>query len=363
MGKGKSGGYPGQRQKVFPPPGSSVSRQLASPPQIPRRLPYDAMVDGSEYTSILDVVPPDGTDLIAELRKFLRDIEQVRQRPCLIYAANIIKPVDASIDLTDDLPFSEMVASVPAQSRAVDIFLVTGGGSGQQVVRFVERLRTRFDDVSFLIPSLCMSAGTLFALSGDNIWMDERASLGPIDPQVPTRDGRFVPAQALLVLLAELQRQGQKGIDDGVGVPWSLVRAIDTLDKKELGEAMTASAYAQNMASEFLERYKFRHWTRRAGSGTPVTPEYRRSRAQEVGMQLVNHERWKAHGHSITRDVLGSEIQLLIDSPDAALQRAMRRAWAMCHWSFEKTAIQKVFLAANYAFVKHAILAVQGPIQ
>jgi hypothetical protein len=39
--------------------------------------------------------------------------------------------------------------------------------------------------------------------------MDERAFLGPIDPQVLSKDGRWVPAQALITLLDKIQRDGE----------------------------------------------------------------------------------------------------------------------------------------------------------
>lgn len=360
MSKGKPPrNFGGPRPNIFqaPLPGVTVL-----PPARNIKSFFDVMQDGNEYNSIVGLIPANGTDVAQEVKKGIAEIEAIRGRPCLMYIGNTIRPVESSIDNTDDLPFTEMVASVPEGARDVDVLLVTGGGSGQQVVRFVERLRARFDRVSFLLPSLCMSAGTLFALSGDEIWMDERACLGPIDPQVPTRDGRYVPAQALLVLVNELQRQGQREMEQGRGVPWSLVRVIDTLDKKELGDAVTASAYAQTMASEFLEKYKFRNWTTRQTAGAAVSPEYRKQRAQEVGAQLVSHERWKSHGHSITREVLWNEIKLKIEHPAADLQRAMRRTWAVCHWIFDKTPVQKLLLASNYSYVKHTTMTVERTI-
>lgn len=319
------------------------------------------MVDGNEYGSIVDKVPPPHTNILDEVKKAIAEIEAIRQRPCIAYVGNIVRPGEGcSIDLSDDLPFAEMVQSAPQGQKSVDVFLATPGGSGQQVVRFVNSLRARFDEVDFIIPSLAMSAGTLFSLSGDHIWMNPQAALGPVDPQIPTKDGRYVPAQALLLLVQELQRQGQDALSAGQPVPWSAVRVIDSIDKKELGDAITATQYASNMASEFLERFKFRHWTHRQSSGLSVTPEYRRQRAIEVGRALVAHERWKSHGHSISREVLWDEIMLKIDHPEPALERAIRRAWAICYWVFDKTPIQKMLLARNYAYIRQIVMPAGG---
>ncbi len=172
--------------------------------QLPKSLPpgkrlvnslLDAMKDGREYESLVDCVPSKPLDLKSEFSRALADIEAIRGRPALLYAGNIISTQGSphiGISNFDELPFAEMVDQVPATARSVDVIVVTPGGSAQSVSYFVDKLRSRFDHVSFLIPYACMSAGTIWVLSGDEIWMDERAYLGPIDPQVVGREGRFV---------------------------------------------------------------------------------------------------------------------------------------------------------------------------
>lgn len=352
MGKGS----PARQQRRHP------SRQVAARPQEPvRSVPImqvdsllDSMHDGNEYQSIVDKVPRSGTNLFDELARAIGELEQIRARPCLVYVGNVVKKDEgeSSLDSSDDLPFREMVAKVPAKYRSVDIYLATRGGSAQQVSNFVNCLRARFDDVHFLIPSFCMSAGTLFALSGDQIWMTDRACLGPVDPQVPTAGGRYVPAQALLSLLSEIQQQGDEAMKKGLPVPWALVRAIDSLDKKELGEALTASQYAQSMASQFLQKYKFRNWTMRETSKTPVTEVDRAQRASEIAAALGSHDRWKSHGHSISRDVLWNELRLKIDHPDGNLNRSMVRLWAIVAYILDKSPIIKILASSDYRYAK-----------
>jgi hypothetical protein len=197
-----------------------------------------------------------------------------------------------------------------------------------------------------------MSAGTLFALSGDRIWMTPRACLGPIDPQVPSKDGRYVPAQALLLLVDQLQQQGDEAMRNSRNVPWTAVRIIDTIDKKELGDAITATNYAVQMATQFLVSYKFRRWTVKESSGAVVTAQDREIRAADIASALASHDRWKAHGHAISREVLWSEIQLKIDHPDAAFERAIVRLWALCNWIFDKTPVLKLIVSGQYSYLK-----------
>src|SRR5262249_53156695 len=145
--------------------------------------------------------------------------------------------------------FNEMVARVGQEHREVDMFIVTPGGLAQQVSQFVNTLQSRFDTVDFIIPYMAMSAGTLWALSGDRIWMDSRAFIGPIDPQVPLKDGRFVAVQSVLILLTEIQRQGQAALTKGESPPWTLIRLIDNLDPQLLGDAIKQSSYAIALAT------------------------------------------------------------------------------------------------------------------
>lgn len=313
----------------------------------------DAMEDGNEYGSIVPVTPAPGLDLMDELVRSLKEIEELRERPCLAYVGNVVRPDgQAGIDSSDDLPFSEMVSKVDSSATKVDVFLGTNGGSAHQVSRFVNALRSRFEEVDFLIPSLCMSAGTIFALSGDRIWMNPGACFGPIDPQVPSRDGRYVPAQALLLLVDKLQQDGEKALAEKKPIPWSAVRIIDSIDKKELGDAITASKYSITMVEEYLLNYKFRSWDKRLQSRAPVTAPEKEQTARMIAEALASHDRWKSHGHAISREVLWDKVELLIDHPDSNLERALRRAWALFYWMFDKGPALKFLVSKNYRFVR-----------
>jgi hypothetical protein len=330
-----------------------ASQKKASQPQFVSSL-FDRMQEGKEYQSIVGARVAPGVELLDDVVRGLVEIEQLRKRPCLMYVGNVVKNDGglSSLDSSDDLPFREMVAQVASDQRTVDIFLATRGGLAHQVSNFVNCLRDRFDEVHFVIPSFCMSAGTLFALSGDTICMTDRACLGPIDPQVQTAAGRYVPAQALMVILGELQRLGDEALAAKKPLPWAYVRAIDSLDKKELGEAITASRYAETMAARFLQNFKFRNWTVRTTSNAPVTEEYKAARAAEIAAELVKHDRWMNHGHSISRDVLASELRLRIEHPDNALNRAIARLWAVCTYVIDTTPIVKLICSSQYRYVR-----------
>lgn len=122
----------------------------------------DEMSDDGEYASLTEIAVK-AIDMRSELRRAISEVEAIRGRPLLVYASNVVRPDVApftAIEQTDDLPFAEMIAAVPAASRKVDLFVVTPGGSAQQVSLFVDKMQRRFDHVGFFIPAQCMSAGT-----------------------------------------------------------------------------------------------------------------------------------------------------------------------------------------------------------
>ena len=118
----------------------------------------DEMQDGREYESIVGCMTGPEVNLTDEVVRALEDVQSVRGRPVLAYCGNVVRADSglSGVDTTDDLPFAELVGSVPSDARAVDLVLSTRGGNAHQISRFVNALRARFDEVDFLVPSYAM---------------------------------------------------------------------------------------------------------------------------------------------------------------------------------------------------------------
>jgi hypothetical protein len=101
------------------------------------------MTDGAEYASLLGV-QAGGLDLASEIRRGVAEIETARQRPLILYVANTIKPVtgvNAGIVLADDVPFAEMVQSIPpavSLSKCTNLF--SGLGHASTTLRSSSRI-------------------------------------------------------------------------------------------------------------------------------------------------------------------------------------------------------------------------------
>ena len=95
-------------------------------------------------------------------------------------------------------------------SNKLYIILTTNGGSASTVERMVNIFRYNYGEVNFIIPDYAYSAGTILCMSGDNIYMDYTSVLGPIDPQVQNKEGRFVPALGYLDKVNDLLDKAEK---------------------------------------------------------------------------------------------------------------------------------------------------------
>lgn len=98
----------------------------------------------------------------------------------------------------------EQLNKAKSKNNSLYMILTTQGGSAIAVERYVNIVRNHYEDVNFIIPDYAYSAGTIFCLSGDNIHMDYFSVLGPIDPQVQNKEGKWVPALGYLDKVNEM---------------------------------------------------------------------------------------------------------------------------------------------------------------
>jgi hypothetical protein len=270
--------------------------------------------------------------------------------------ANVLnsKVSGISIDQSDDLPFTELVRSIPTEKSDIDVIIVTPGGTADQVSNFVDVLRPRFNNVAFLLPHIAMSAGTIFIMSGDEILMTPGAYFGPIDPQVVNRHNRYVPAQSLFTLIKYIQDRGDLALAQGQNPSWVDVLLVRELDSYDLGCAINASNYSKELVSKFLANYKFKSWVTHSSSGHPVTDEQRIARASEIAHDLCDHDKWKTHSRGINITTATNDLKLRVTgvSDVPQIERPMRRFWALMTWIFENTQICKIFISQEYSLFR-----------
>jgi hypothetical protein len=219
----------------------------------------------------------------------------------------------------------ENLSQTPTKRQTLGICLTTPGGEAEVVEKLVEIARHHYPkELIFVVPSAAFSAGTIFCMSGDKIYMDYSSSLGPIDPQVPDREDKYlVPALGYLDKVEELIRKSaEKRISPG---------ELAILVKQDLA-MLRFYEQARDLSVELIEKwlvkYKFKNWRkhRTTKPGVEVTQEEKVARAKDIAAKLSNNKIWYSHGRMIGMNTLRSVLRLDIDDfgLDTELSRSIR---------------------------------------
>jgi hypothetical protein len=219
----------------------------------------------------------------------------------------------------------EALAGRDGKRNALGICLTTPGGQAEVVEKLVEITRHHYDFLYFIVPNMAMSAGTIFCMAGDKIYMDYSSSLGPIDPQVPEKDEKYlVPALGYLDKIAELIEKSR----DGTISPAEFM-LIEKQDLAMLRFYEQARDLSITLLKDWLATYKFKDWTthRTTNPGSPVTEEDKTTRAREIAELLSDNKYWHSHGRLIGMKKLREVVRLEIEDfgSNRELSEAIRR--------------------------------------
>jgi membrane-bound ClpP family serine protease len=199
------------------------------------------------------------------------------------------------------LSLVEQLASSEDKKDCIAVFLTTTGGSAIAVERYVNIIRHHYNKVIFIVPDYAYSAGTIFCMSGDEIWMDYFSVLGPIDPQVPNKDGRYVPALGYLDKINELIELARNN-----KLSQAEFLILKDFDLAELRQYEQVRDLTVDLLKKWLVKYKFKDWNTTNGRRIAVTKEMKEARAEEIAKKLGDTDRWKSHSRPINIEVLES---------------------------------------------------------
>lgn len=236
----------------------------------------------------------------------LHDLEKLLDGDVISFTGQIMEGTE--------LTFSRIIEDLTEDKDKHDvlyIILTTPGGSAIAVERYVNIIRQHYKIVNFIVPDYAYSAGTIFCMSGDDIYMDYYSVLGPIDPQVQNRDGNFVAALGYLDKVNELVEKARNN---------TLTQAefliLKEIDLAELRSYEQAKELTIDLLKKWLVKYKFKNWiihqTNSSLKGKTVSYNEKQKRAEEIADKLSDNNIWKSHARSINIEVLEKELRLKI---------------------------------------------------
>ena len=201
----------------------------------------------------------------------------------------------------------EKIAKSKFKKDKLFVILTTNGGSLTPVQRMMTIFRHHYSEVNFIVPDHAYSAGTVFCMGGDNIYMNYYSILGPIDPQVKNKEGHYVAALGYLDKINELlDKAASNTLTDAEFV------ILKDFDLAELRLYEQAKELNIDILTKWLSTYKFKNWTQHK-DGTPVTQDEKEKRAEEIASKLSDNNVWKTHGRPIDMMMLKNELHLKIE--------------------------------------------------
>lgn len=224
-------------------------------------------------------------------------------------------------------PFRDIIENLKTDdinNDKLSIILNTPGGSVEVVEQLVNIIRHHYTEINFIVPDSAYSAGTIFCMSGDNIYMDYSSSLGPIDPQVevtaPNGQNQWVPALGYLDKVNELIDKSNAGTLSRAELVMLQKQDLAMLRRYEQAKNLTIA-----LLKNWLVNYKFRNWnthqTNPAKIGQPVTAGEKTARAEEIATLLSDNSEWNSHGRSINIETLKSKLKLKIEDYSLEVER------------------------------------------
>jgi hypothetical protein len=250
---------------------------------------------------IMAAVTRDANTIIEEqLDVHLKAIEGILNADVVSYFGPIARRVDDAL--------RDAIEHRPTKRDKLVVIIETGGGLIDVAQRMANTMRKHYDYVSFVVPNYAMSAGTLLALSGNEILMDYYSVLGPIDPQIEGSKGMMIPALGYLVQYERLINKSRKGTLTTA----ELSLLVEKFDPAELYHYEQARELSIALLKDWLVNYKFKNWRTTEGRRKRVTKAMKIQRAASIARMLNDTERWHSHGHGISMEVLRRDLQLLI---------------------------------------------------
>ena len=159
-------------------------------------------------------------------------------------------------------------------------------------------------------------------MSGDNIFMDYFSVLGPIDPQVMNKEGKWVAALGYLDKVNDLLEKAR--LNTLTEAEFLILKDFDLAELKGYEQAKELTI---ELLKKWLVRYKFKNWnthnTNPTKLGQPVTPDEKTQRAQEIADTLSSNTNWKSHGRPINLETLEKELKLKIEDYGSNLPRQL----------------------------------------
>jgi len=159
------------------------------------------------------------------------------------------------IDIHDSEQVLRAVRMTPPD-MAIDFIIHTPGGLQLASEQIALALANHEAKVTIFIPHYSMSGGTLLALGANEIYMDENAVIGPLDPQL----GQFPTVYPASSILSAVERKSLDELDDRTLILADIATKAIKQMKQRIFEII-GDRMDSEMANELVTKLTDGRWT------------------------------------------------------------------------------------------------------
>jgi len=267
----------------------------------------------------------------AKRQQLIKETEELTSRRLLVYVADINKPQHSALKAEDKTGFSDLLEDV--KEKSVDLLINSPGGFSEVTEAIVGMLRSRFDNIRFAIPNLAKSAATLLVLSGNDLLMDERSELGPIDPQVEYLTAEGPKREAAEDILDGFEEAKKALASEGPAATPAYVPLLNKYTIGLLRGCQNAKKLSSELAKTWLQTYML------PGDKNSATVD-------KIVEYFASHASTLSHGRAIGIDKckeLGLKVIDLREDGNTELREKLWELWCVYELHFERTPVHKIY--------------------
>jgi hypothetical protein len=271
--------------------------------------------------------PKDSQDRRQDL---IKKIQDMTGRRLLVYVADVNKP-DSILKPEDKTGFSDLIENIGDDQA--DFLINSPGGFAEVTEAIVCMIRAKFQNIRFVVPNMAKSAGTLLALSANELLMDHRSELGPVDPQVEYQSSDGRRREAAEDILDGFEEAKQVLGSQGPAFTPAFVPLLSKYTIGLLRACENAKKLSKQLAEAWLAKYMFGD---EPNSQEPKTiGEYFARRAN-----TLSHNR--AIGIDKCLDLKMKVVDLRLPEHSSLAQRIWE-LWCTYELHFERTPVHKIY--------------------
>ena len=240
----------------------------------------------------------------------MAEIEKKRESRLICYLTSDREGAVAVI-ARDVLPlFFNQLRGLQKDLKRIDILLFTDGGDSLAAFALARMIREFVSWVGVLVPHKCHSAGTLFALGANEIFITRAGTLSPIDPSVQTPFNPWVEGPAGSRQQVPVSVESVAGFKDLVTDEWGIRNEALVIEAfKLLANAVPPLA----LGDVYRRREQIEQLARR------LLKEHREDEARISELIAALTKKFGSHDYPISRsearDLFGQK-QIAPDNPE-----------------------------------------------